>query len=222
MGNKVNSNLVINIKRNDEIIANAIYKQLGIAYYAANLFDEVISCFDEIKENYLLDRDETEITDWKLFAISLLEYMDACLSDNAKEAAVRRWGDGEFGSSGHGKIEFETDGIKQNSEEFSVVVEMDIEAETVSFDGAIYVVDEEEAWYMATIDNPDIDEDEISDEDVADIIKEWCESLGEFNGDINEISFYEWENFFTMVDWCCGDGYFCMDKEIYRFYVVEE
>lgn len=213
-------NLVINITRNDEILASAIYQHWGTTYCAADIFYDVIEAFDEIKKDYFLLTKETEITDWKLFAIMVLQEMEACLSDSAKEAAVHRWGDVEFAGLGKGKIEFETDGIEKNNNFFPVVAEMDIEAETASFDGAIYEVDDEEALHMAVIDKPNIDEDEITEEEAADIIKEWCDNLEVFYiGSISNISFDRWEEFYSMVDWCSIYGYFNIDGSPYGLYV---
>ena len=232
MENSRNYNLVINITRNDEILASAIYEHWGITYIAADMINGVVKCFDEIKEDYFLLTKETEITDWKLFAIMVLQEMDACLSDSAKEAAAHRWGDVEFYGCGNGKIEFETDGIEKNNKFFSVVAKMDIEAETVSFDEAIYEVDDEqEALHMAAIDKSNIDEDEISnieedkisdideDEEVADIIEKWCDSLMGYEGPTADISFDEWDEFFSMVDWSSGYGYFSMGGRPYGLFV---
>ena len=214
--------LIINVKRGSETIANARYKRPFITIFAADMIDSMIEEFDSVKEECLL---ETGEIDWKLFAIHLLEWADANLSEQARNHAVQLWDDEEFNthnSEDRGVIEFEEDGMKQNKAGVYITADIDIEKETVDFSETVYEVDEEEKWYRATIDIPEADMDEMSEEEVDDIIKDWRDNLEEicdYRGhiDISEISFEEWERFFIKITEEC-DVYFLADGDLVAMY----
>lgn len=215
--------LIINVKRGGEILANARYHQPFITVYAAETIEGMVEEFDSIKEECLL---ETGEIDWKLFAIKLLEWTDANLSDQARNHAVQLWSDEIFNaydSGDIGVIEFEEDGMKQNEAGcVYATADIDIEKETVDFSGAIYEVDEEEEWNQATIDMPEADRDEMSEEEVDEIIKNWRDDLEEIGDDIGDIditdiSFEEWERFYERIAQECG-VYFLIDGDLMAMY----
>ena len=214
--------LIINAKRGEKILANVRHHQPFITAYAAHVINDMICEFDSVKEECLL---ETGEIDWKLFAIKLLEWTDAYLSDQARNHAVQLWSDEIFHTHGfgiQGVIEFEEDGMKQNKAGVYITADIDIEKETVDFSETVYEVDEEEKWYRATIDIPEADMDEMSEEEVDDIIKDWRDNLEEicdYRGhiDISEISFEEWERFFIKITEEC-DVYFLADGDLVAMY----
>lgn len=195
--------LVVNIRKGEAILANAVYYDHFIASKAMGITSFILEDYDRVKENDLSKKRES---DWKLLAIRFLEGADAHLSDSVQKHAIQLWNDEEFYSESNGTIEFEEERIQKNREGFSSEVDIDIENEMINFD-LIFELDEEEQWYWATIDMPELDEDELSEEEVDEILENWRDTLDVIECDFNEIPFDDWDDVYGVLSESCPDRF---------------
>lgn len=195
--------LVVNIKKGEAILANAVYYDHFIASRAMTITSLILDDYGDAKENGLSEKGEI---DWKLLAIRFLEGACAHLSDSVQKHAIQLWNDEEFYSETNGTIEFEEERIQQNREGCSSEVDIDIENEMINFD-LIFELDEEEQWYWATIDTPELDKNELSEEEVDEILENWRDTLDVIECDFNEIPFDDWQDVYWLLAESCPDRF---------------
>lgn len=195
--------LVVNIKKGEAILANAVYHDHYIASRAMEITSYILGQYDRVKASSLPEKWEI---DWKLLAIRFLEIAHAHLSDSAQKHAVQLWNDEEFHSESNGTIEFEEEGIQKNRKRCSPELDIDIENEMINFD-LIFELDEDYQWDLATIDMPELDADELSEEEVDEILENWRDTLEVIECDFNEIPFDEWGDVYGLLSESCPEQF---------------